>query len=80
MADPKQNPRTRSAKEHDDSDLLEGARGGTSQSGVSGGNVARNVASRDEQKRATGEAGITRVEKRDKVQPATRTRSDHQGG
>lgn len=82
MAEQKLNPRAQSAKAHDDSQLLEEeeALGAPSQSGVRGGNVARDVSSRDEQKRATGDAGLTRVSKRDKPQPATRTRSDHQGG
>lgn len=80
MTDPRQKPRTRSAKAHDDSGLLEDAMEAPSHSGVRGGNVARDVASRDEQKRATGDAGLTRVSKRDKPQPATRSRSDHAGG
>lgn len=50
------------------------------QSGSGGGNTARDVGSRDEEKSATGaDPEPTRATKQDKVQPATGTRSDHEG-
>lgn len=74
------NPRAESAKVHDDTEILEGAGEGLSHSGVRGGKVARDVASRDEAKRATGDAGLTRVQKRDKIQPNPARRSNNEGG
>jgi hypothetical protein len=51
-----------------------------SQSGRSGGAVSAEVPSRDEESQALGgDPEPTRVTKKDKVQPATRTRSDHRG-
>jgi len=50
------------------------------QSGRSGGTVATDIGSRDEERTASGgEPEPTRVTKKDKIQPATRTRSDHAG-
>ena len=50
------------------------------QSGTGGGNLARDVGSRDEERTATGGAPEpTRVTKQDKVQPDTGTQSDHEG-
>ena len=50
------------------------------QSGSSGGELARDVGKRDEERLATGDdPEPTRVEKKDKVQPPTATRSDHRG-
>lgn len=48
-----------------------------SQSASSGGAVARDVGSRDE---LENDEAVERVEKADKVQPETGTRSDHSGG
>ncbi|HKX22445.1 MAG TPA: hypothetical protein VJM81_04145 [Rhizorhapis sp.] len=79
MADKIRNPRADSAKAHDDAGIIDEATEGPSQSGISGGNVARRVASRDEEKRATGDAGLTRVQKRDKIQPNPGRRSDQSG-
>ena len=51
-----------------------------SHSGSGGGGTARDVGSRDEERTATGgEPERTRVQKKDKVQPETATRSDHSG-
>lgn len=51
-----------------------------SHSGSGGGVTARDIGSRDEQRTATGgDPEQTRVRKKDKIQPATATRSDHSG-
>ncbi|EQB06156.1 hypothetical protein FHS51_001033 [Sphingobium wenxiniae] len=50
------------------------------QGGTGGGNIARDVGSRDEEKTATGaDPEPTSVTKKDKLQPDTGTRSDHEG-
>lgn len=50
------------------------------QGGASGGDIARDVGKRDEEKRATGAAsGITRAKKSDEAQPQPATRSDRRG-
>lgn len=50
------------------------------QSGSGGGNTARDIGSRDEEKAATGADPMpTRPTKQDKPQPDTATRSDHEG-
>lgn len=50
------------------------------QQGAGGGNVARDIGSRDEEKSATGgDPESTRVTKQDKVQRDTGTQSDHEG-
>lgn len=50
------------------------------QSGTGGGNLARDVGSRDEERTAAGgDPEPTRVTKQDKVQPDTGTRSDNEG-
>ena len=51
-----------------------------SQSGSAGGMTARDVGSRDEERTAKGaDAEIKLVQKKDKLQPPTATRSDHRG-
>jgi hypothetical protein len=51
-----------------------------SQGGSGGGTIARDVGTRDEEKSVLGaDPEPTRVEKKDKVQPDTNTRSDHEG-
>ena len=50
------------------------------QAGSSGGNLARTVGKRDEERRADGgDPEPTGVDKKDKIQPVTRTRADHKG-
>jgi hypothetical protein len=64
-------PRTESAREHDDSDIIEEMDVAPSQSGVSGGILQRDIGSRAEEKHATGDAaGVTRVRDRDKPEEA----------
>lgn len=53
---------------------------GDAQSGTGGGNIARDIGSRDEKRTATGgDPEPTRVTKQDKVQPDTGTQSDNEG-
>ena len=85
MTDDRSNPRTDSAKLHDDSDIIDaaaedgvGGDGGVALS--SGGNRQRELGSRDEMRRATDpDAGITGVEKGTQAQPGSRPRSDDAG-
>lgn len=71
------NRKTKVGSGRDDSDLRKEPRT-PSQSGASGGTLATDVGSEDEEKTALGgEPEPTRVTKEDKVQPPTPTRSDH---
>jgi hypothetical protein len=66
-----ENKRAESAHAHDDHELIDEMEPGTSQSGVSGGNLQRNIASRAEQEHAIeGDEGITRVRASDKKEEA----------
>ena len=61
------NPRTDTARRHDDSETIESAQEAPSQGGRSGGNLQRDIATRDEESRATGDKeGVTRVRGSDK--------------
>ena len=53
-------------KRPDDSDLIDAMEDAPSQSGASGGNLQRDVASRDELDQTTGDGGVTRARKSDK--------------
>lgn len=44
-----ENKRTETAREHDDSELIEAAEPATGQSGVAGGNLQRKIAARAEE-------------------------------
>ena len=75
-----ENPRTESARAHDDSDLLEGGEPMPSQSGTSGAGPAENIGTRDEMKQATGdEPTNTRVRKGDKADTFVPRRADMDG-
>ncbi len=64
MAD---NKRADIARDHDDSDIIDRMEEGPSQSGVSGGNLQRDIASRAEQEHdVDGKPGVTRVRGEDK--------------
>lgn len=68
-----------SGRERDDSDLRDEP-ATPAQSGASGGSLAAEIGSRDEEKSALGEdPEPTRATKHDKVQPRIPTRSDHDG-
>lgn len=63
----------------DDSDLHDGP-ATPAQSGSSGGGLARDVGTRDEERAARGgEPEPTRATKADKLQPRMPTRADHEG-
>jgi undecaprenyl-diphosphatase len=64
MAD---NKRADAARDHDDSDIIDRMEEGPSQSGVSGGNLQRDIASRAEEEHdVDGKPGVTRVTGKDK--------------
>jgi hypothetical protein len=61
------NKRAESARAHDDHDLIDAMEEGPGQSGVSGGNLQRDIASRAEQDHGVGDdEGVTRVRASDK--------------
>lgn len=63
-----EHPRTDSARAHDDSDLIDRMDDARGQSGVSGGNLQRDIASQaEEEHEVEGKPGITRVRKDDKA-------------
>jgi len=77
MADTKQ--RTESARDHDDSELIEDAERTPTEGGSSGGDIARDVGARDEARSTAEDTGVTRVQKRDKIQPNPNRKSDNEG-
>ena len=69
--DRKMPDRAETARENDDSDLIEGAEPGPSHGGTTGGNLQRDIGSRDELGRTVeGDEGITRVRDSDKPEEA----------
>lgn len=77
-----ENTRTTTARDHDDSDLID--RAGDlpmpSHSGTHGAGPAENIASRDELKTATGaDPTATRVRGSDKKDTVVPTRADNEG-
>ena len=61
------NKRAEAAREHDDHELIDDMERGPSHSGVSGGNLQRNIASRAEEEHTVGDdEGVTRVRASDK--------------
>ena len=65
------NKRAESAHAHDDHELIDDMERGPSQSGVSGGNLQRNIASRAEEEHTVGgDEGVTRVRASDKKEEA----------
>jgi hypothetical protein len=74
------NDRTADARAHDDHELIDEATRAPSGAGRSGGGIATDVGTRDEEKRATDpDAGITNVHKSDEPQPFIATRADNDG-
>ena len=62
-----ENPRTETARETDDKELIETMEDGPSFSGASGGGLQRDIGSRAEMQREdVGEPGVTRVQDKDK--------------
>jgi hypothetical protein len=65
------NKRAESAHAHDDHELIDDMESGPSQSGVSGGNLQRDIASRAEEDHTVGDdEGVTRVRGSDKKEEA----------
>ena len=65
------NKRAESARAHDDHELIDEMEGGPSQSGVAGGNLQRDIASRAEADHLVGDdEGVTRVRASDKKEEA----------
>ena len=66
-----ENKRAESAHAHDDHELIDEMEPGPGQSGVSGGNLQRNIASRAEAEHEVGDdEGVTRVRGSDKKEQA----------
>ena len=70
MSEQDRNRRAESAKDHDDSILIEDQEPTPSQSGAHGHNISRDVASRDELEQEVGDGGVTRVRASDKSEEA----------
>ncbi len=65
------NQRTDSARDHDDSALIDAAEDALSAGSASGGNLQRDIGSRDEMQEALGRSdGMTRVGAKDKPEEA----------
>lgn len=66
-----QNKRAETAQAHDDHELIDKMETGPSHSGVSGGNLQRDIASRAEADHVVGDdEGVTRVRASDKKEEA----------
>lgn len=82
MADqnPTQPDRTESAREHDDTDLIEGMiPAGTAQTQTEGGALARNVGSQADMKQVDDPDGSTRATKQDDIDAGVAYDSDRRG-
>ena len=67
----KENKRAQAAHDHDDHELIDRMEAGPGQSGVSGGNLQRDIASRAEEEHTVGDdSGVTRVRAGDKKEEA----------
>lgn len=75
-----EHPRTQSARANDDSALIESMEPGASQSGASGGNLARDIASDAEQGRVDDPESDRRVRKEDSIDHGERRRHDRPRG
>jgi hypothetical protein len=62
--------RFENAKAHDDSALIESMEGAPSRGDVSGHNINRDIATRDDLKQEVGDGGVTRVRDSDKPEQA----------
>lgn len=74
------NDRTRDARDHDDSAIIEAMEDAPGGAGRGGGRLAGDLGTQDELKSAIDpDAPPTSVAKSDKVQPNIPTRNDHEG-
>ncbi|MCC2979547.1 MULTISPECIES: hypothetical protein [unclassified Sphingomonas] len=72
-----ENPRTTTARDHDDKDVIEGMiPGGEAQTGTSGGALARDVGSRDDMHQVDDPDGTTRPTKQADIDAGQAYRSD----
>jgi hypothetical protein len=71
-----ENPRTTSARDHDDHEMLEDSDNMPMDSSTSGGNLARDVASSSEEADLIEPDGTRRVRKQDDIDNDTATRTN----
>lgn len=71
-----ENPRTDSARAHDDSDLIDNAEAAPAFGSASGGNLQRDVATQDELDHVAEPDATTRVQKSDAIEHGTEVRPD----
>lgn len=65
------NPRTDSARAHDDKTIIEDTDKTPTQSGTAGGDLQRDIGSRAEEEHTVGDkSGVTRVRAKDKSEEA----------
>ena len=62
--------RAETARQTDDSELIDGMEDAPSQGGTAGGNLQRDIAARDEMAQRVGDGGVTRVRDSDKGEEA----------
>ena len=72
-----ENPRTQSARENDDSDLIDRAEPAPSQSGTSGGNLQEDIATQAELERVRDPEAHEGVDKQDKIDHQQETSTNH---
>jgi hypothetical protein len=75
-----ENPRTTSARDHDDSAMIDAIEPGTTQQGSSGGNLATDIASQAEQAEIADPEATTRAQKSDDIHNGAAERSDRPRG
>ena len=71
-----EHPRTTSARDHDDRDLIEGMEDAPAASGTSGGRLARDIASADEEEGVGDPGSHHRVTKQDAIDNDTARRTN----
>jgi len=75
-----ENPRTTTARDHDDKDVIEGMiPAGDAVAGTSGGALARDVGSQADLKQVDDPDGHTRATKQDDIDAGVAQRSDRRG-
>ncbi|MDP9413256.1 MAG: hypothetical protein M3Q08_04010 [Pseudomonadota bacterium] len=62
--------RAETARQNDDSDLIESMEGAPADGGLSGHNIGHDIGTRDELKQEVGEGSVTRVRDSDKKEQA----------
>ncbi|QNE30965.1 hypothetical protein F1C10_02665 [Sphingomonas sp. NBWT7] len=75
-----ENPRTESARDHDDKDVIEGMiPAGDADTGTSGGALGRDIGSAADLKQIDDPDGTTRATKQDDIDAGQAYRSDRRG-